>query len=400
MRNTELKIKRNDNVTLHAYLELPADGKPDQFAIFAHCFTCNSELSAVKNISRELTSHGFGVVRFDFTGLGQSTGDFSDSGFSANIEDLCEVSDFLKENYSAPTLLIGHSLGGAAALVAAHKIDSIKAVVTIGAPATTSHVTHLFEDDLEEIKKQGSAQVNIGGRPFQIKSQFVDDLEAHDVLSHLKDLKKPLLILHSPQDDVVSIDNAAEIYQKAFHPKSFVSLDGADHLLKNRKDSKYAGSVIGAWVARYLEFSPEKKIKIDTRGHHVAAHLNLEDNFITQITNGKNTLIADEPEDVGGDDSGFAPYDLVSAGLAACTAMTVKLYAERKDWPLREVYVYVNHEKEKNQAGKKFDIFSKSLDLLGELDNKQKERLVEIAAKCPTHKTLEASSQIKTTLAE
>lgn len=399
MKNKELKIKRNNDVTLHAYLELPADGKPEQFALFAHCFTCNSELSAVKNISRELTSHGFGVVRFDFTGLGKSTGNFSDSDFSANIQDLCEVSDYLEEHYSAPTLIIGHSLGGAAALVAAYKIDKIKAVVTIGAPAAANHVTHLFKDNLAEIKKEGSAEVNIGGRPFKIKKQFIDDLNDHDVLSHLKDLKKPLLILHSPQDEIVSIENAAEIYQNAFHPKSFVSLDGADHLLKKRRDSKYVGSVIGAWVERYLELSPEEKKKIDTRGHHVAAHLVLEDNFVTQITNGKKTILADEPEDVGGDDTGFSPYELISAGLAACTAMTVKLYAERKDWPLNEVYVFVNHQKEKDDTDNKRDVFAKKLDFAGSLDEKQKQRLAEIAAKCPTHKTLESSSIIKTSLA-
>lgn len=400
MRNKELKIERNKDVTLHAYLELPADGKPEQYALFAHCFTCNSELSAVKNISRQLTSHGFGVVRFDFTGLGKSTGDFSDSDFSANIEDLCEVSDYLRENYSAPSLIIGHSLGGAAALVAAQKIKEIKAVATIGAPAATDHVTHLFEGDLDEIKREGSAEVNIGGRPFKINRKFVQDLDSHDVLGHLKDLKKPLLILHSPQDKIVSIDNAAEIYQSAFHPKSFVSLDGADHLLKKSRDSKYAGKVIGAWVERYLETSIDKKERIDTRGHNVAAHLVLEDGFITQITNGKQSIIADEPEDVGGDDSGFAPYELISAGLAACTSMTVKLYAERKEWPLEEVYVYVNHQKAKGNGDKKHDVFTKKLDFVGDLDEKQKKRLVEIAAKCPTHKTLEESSKINTSVFE
>ncbi len=400
MKNKELKIERNDDVTLHAYLDLPPNGEPDQYALFAHCFTCSGQIAALKNISRALTSHGFGVVRFDFTGLGKSTGDFSTSGFSANIKDLCEVSDFLGNHYKAPTLIVGHSLGGAAALVAAQKLENIKAVATVGAPASSTHVTHLFDDDLDKIKKDGSAEVNIGGRPFKLTKKFVDDLHDHDVLSNLKELKKPLLIMHSPQDDIVSIDNAAELYKNAFHPKSFVSLDGADHLLKSKKDGKYAGNVIGAWVERYLESSKEERKNPDTDGHHVAAHLQLEDKFTTQIAAGNNAIIADEPETEGGEDNGFSPYELLSAGLAACTSMTIKLYAERKEWKLDEVYVYVDHTKEKNEEGQKQDVFVKKLKFVGDLDDKQIERLTEIAGKCPTHKTLENSSVIRTKTAQ
>jgi putative redox protein len=405
MKSLAIDIPTNGNKKLSASLELPANKKADHIAIFAHCFTCNSDFAAVKNISRSLTSQGFGVVRFDFTGLGKSEGDFADTNFSANVADIKAVHQFITDNYQAPELLIGHSLGGAAALVAAAEIDEIKAVATIGAPADIQHVQHLFSAGIEEILEKGEALVNIGGRPFRIQKQFVEDLQKRELTDILRDMRKPLLILHSPQDSIVRIDNAAKIYSAAFHPKSFISLDGADHLLTNRNDSLYAGEVIGTWVKRYFP-KKEQVQKAITKGEQVVAHLDLSNNFTTQISTEKHSLIADEPESVGGDDYGPSPYELLNAGLGACTVMTLKLYAERKGWPLKEVYVYLSHEKKHledcqvsgEKKGQKIDHISKKLELIGDLTDEQRAKLKEISSRCPVHRTLETTTNIETEL--
>jgi putative redox protein len=396
-----LEITNSKGEQLHAVLELPAGQQPRQFAIFAHCFTCNSDFGPVRNISRELANHGFGVVRFDFTGLGRSEGDFSDTNFSANVEDLVEVSAYLEKHYQAPTLLVGHSLGGAAVLMASAQLPAIQAVAVIGAPAEAAHVAHLFQEDLPEIQARGAALVDIGGRPFTIKQQFVDDIKSNQVLEVVKKLRKPLLILHSPQDAIVEIENAAKLYQAAFHPKSFVSLDGADHLLSKRDDSNYVAAVIGTWVGRYLERPAEEPLS--TRGEQVAAHLHLENKFTTKLSNGRHAILADEPPKVGGDDLGFSPYELLNASLGACTTMTLKMYAERKGWPLQDVYVYLTyarkHADDINLDNGKMGMvnhIAKKIELVGDLDETQRQRLIEIAAKCPVHRTLAESVVIET----
>lgn len=402
MRNEKLQIPNTKGIKLQAYLELPANQKPNYFAVFAHCFTCSSTLSAVKNISRELTNHGFGVLRFDFTGLGRSEGEFAESHFSANVDDLISVNDFLKEHYEAPSLFVGHSLGGAAVLVAASKLDNIKAVATIGAPATVDHVKHLFSHGIDDIKEKGRVKVNIGGRPFQIDEAFVSDFDKTDLPSIVKQLRKPLLILHSPIDKIVGIKNAEQLYLNAHHPKSFVSLDNADHLLSKSQDSQYVGSVIAAWANRYFE--PKENVMLDTDGEQLVAHLNLkEDNFTTKIQTANHSFIADEPASIGGDDFGPSPYDFLSAGLAACTVMTLKLYAERKQWDLQEVYAYITYSKKHSddlmldlEKPTRIDHLLKKLVFIGDLDDGQKQKLKDIASKCPVHKTLLTETIIET----
>ena len=338
MKNSKLTIENPNGQKLQAYLELPANQKPNHYAIFAHCFTCTSSLSAVKNISRALTNYGFGVVRFDFTGLGRSEGEFADSHFSGNVQDLIAVSNFMSVNYKAPSLLVGHSLGGAAVLTAAYKLDNVKAVATIGAPATVNHVKHLFSHDIDKVTKDQITEVNIGGRPFKINPEFIADFDKTDLSSIVKKLRKPLLILHSPIDAIVGIKNAEQIYHNAHHPKSFVTLDNADHLLSNPLDSNYAGNLIGSWVQRY--FDPQENDMLETQGEQLVGHLNvLEDNFTTSIQTKNHTMIADEPASIGGDDFGPSPYEYLNAGLVACTAMTLKMYAQRKNWDLQDLFM-------------------------------------------------------------
>lgn len=404
MKNQKIEIKNSNGEILHANLELPANKNVLQYAIFAHCFTCSSGLGIVKHISRELTNFGFGVLRFDFTGLGNSDGDFEDTNFTHNLSDLKKVNQYLIDNFDAPTLLIGHSLGGQAALIAASELENIKAVVTIGAPSDPQHVSHLLSNGLEKIKTEGQAKVSIGGRPFVIKKQFIDDLNNYNAENVIQNLRKPLLIMHSPQDTIVGIDNAAKIYKNAHHPKSFVSLDGADHLLTNKKDSIYVAKTIGTWAERYLlkETFHDKK-PLSTEGEQVVAHWKNDTGFTTQISNNRHTIIADEPESVGGDDLGFSPYELLNAALGACTNMTLKLYAERKGWPLEEVYTYLTHSKQhhKDSSGKsenlgKIDHILKKIEVKGDLTDEQVKRLIQIAAKCPVHKTLSSSIEIET----
>ncbi len=402
MNTVRLEIENKKGLKLQAYLELPANEKPNQFAIFAHCFSCNSNFNAVKNISRSLSNHGFGVLRFDFTGLGRSEGEFAESHFSANVEDLLDVSAFLEENYKAPSLLVGHSLGGAAVIVAASKLENIKAVATVGAPATVGHVTHLFSHGTDDIPEKGDVEVKIGGRPFKINQDFVNDFSKTDLPKIIKNLRKPILVMHAPFDKVVGIENAHEIYHNAIHPKSFVSLDDADHLLSKPSDSIYVGNMIGTWVERYFE--PEENKMISTEGEQLVGHLNLlEDNFTTSIQTKKHSFIADEPANVGGDDFGPSPYDFLSAGLAACTVMTLKMYAERKKWDLQEVFVYITYSKKHSDdldidvdKPTRFDHLQKKLKFVGNLDEKQRQRLKEIAAKCPVHKTLQSDIIIET----
>lgn len=403
MKTNKIEFANREGIMLRARLELPADQKPGTFALFAHCFTCNKNLSAIRNISRALTSAGFGLLRFDFTGLGESEGDFADTNFSSNIQDLQAAADYLEKNHTAPSLLIGHSLGGAAVLYAAADMDSVKAVATIGAPADPKHVTRLITHGLEEINTKGYAEVSIGGRPFTIKKQFIEDLKAVDMPTVLKDLRKAVLIVHSPQDNIVGIDNAAGIFKAARHPKSFVSLDGADHLLSNAEDSNYIGGVIAHWAKRYIPFRETEKPDTHLQ---VVASLGNEEKFTTQIKAGNHYLIGDEPESYGGNDFGPTPYDFVSAGLASCTAMTIRMYADRKKWKVEEVNVHIEHGKVhaedcgecENSASARIDRFTRVIELKGDLDEEQRQRLLEIANKCPVHRTLLSEIDIKTEL--
>tara|TARA_B110000240_G_scaffold111753_1_gene125549 strand:+ start:4846 stop:6069 length:1224 start_codon:yes stop_codon:yes gene_type:complete len=406
MNTIKLEIENRKGLKLQAYLELPANQKPNQFAIFAHCFSCNSNFNAVKNISRSLSSNGFGVLRFDFTGLGKSEGEFAKSHFSANVEDLLDVNMYLKKHYKAPALLVGHSLGGAAVIVAASKLESVKAVATIGAPASVNHVTHLFSHAINDIPEKGEIEVQIGGRPFKINQDFVADFNKTDLPKIIKELRKPILVLHAPFDKIVGIENAHQIYHNAIHPKSFISLDTADHLLSKSSDSIYAGNMIGTWVERYFE--PEENSMISAKSEQLVGHLSvLEDNFTTSIQTKKHSFIADEPTSVGGDDFGPSPYDFLSAGLAACTAMTLKLYAEHKKWNLQEVFVYITYSKKHSDdlnidvdTPTRFDHLQKKLKFIGDLDEKQTQRLKEIASKCPVHKTLQNKIIIETEILE
>tara|TARA_B110000967_G_C18899241_1_gene573315 strand:- start:3408 stop:4631 length:1224 start_codon:yes stop_codon:yes gene_type:complete len=406
MNTIKLEIENRKGLKLQAYLELPANQKPNQFAIFAHCFSCNSNFNAVKNISRSLSSNGFGVLRFDFTGLGKSEGEFAKSHFSANVEDLIDVNMYLKKHYKAPALLVGHSLGGAAVIVAASKLESVKAVATIGAPASVNHVTHLFSHAINDIPEKGEIEVQIGGRPFKINQDFVADFNKTDLPKIIKELRKPILVLHAPFDKIVGIENAHQIYHNAIHPKSFISLDTADHLLSKSSDSIYAGNMIGTWVERYFE--PEENSMISAKSEQLVGHLSvLEDNFTTSIQTKKHSFIADEPTSVGGDDFGPSPYDFLSAGLAACTAMTLKLYAEHKKWNLQEVFVYITYSKKHSDdlnidvdTPTRFDHLQKKLKFIGDLDEKQTQRLKEIASKCPVHKTLQNKIIIETEILE
>ena len=406
MKTIKLSIPNRKGFTLNAHLELPANQKPNYFAIFAHCFTCSSSLTPVKNVSRSLAQDGFGVVRFDFTGLGHSEGEFVDSHFSSNVEDLIDVHEFMKKEYDAPGLLVGHSLGGAAVLVAASLLKEIKAVATIGAPATVNHVKQLFSHTEEEIPEKGNVKVNIGGRPFNINKDFVKDFDKTDLPAIVRDLRKPLLIMHAPFDTYVGIENAKQIYDAAHHPKSFVTLDNADHLLMNSKDSKYVGDVIGTWVQRYFPQVDNKLL--DVENEKLVGHLNIiEDKFTTTLQTQKHSLIADEPESVGGNDYGPSPYDLLNASVAACTVMTLKMYAQRKKWDLREVFVYItNSKKHSDDLGIDtenpgyLDHMSKKLKFVGNLDATQKQRLKQIASRCPVHRTLEKGVIFETTVLE
>ena len=401
MPSQMIRFRNANGEELAARLELPASQRPYAFALFAHCFTCNKNLAAVRNISRALNLRGIAVLRFDFTGLGESEGDFGNTNFSSNVEDLVQAARYLEEHHQAPELLVGHSLGGAAAICAAHELPFVKAVATIGAPYAPGHVSHLLKEEGEEIEKKGVAEASIGGQPFTVKKHFLEDIREQNLEPKLKNLGRALLILHSPQDRTVAIENAARMYHAARHPKSFISLDGAGHLLPEKEDSRYAGEMIAAWVSRYVQRPEKKALKVDKQ---VAVRLGQE-GFTTEIMVRHHSLTADEPEPVGGNDYGPSPYELVTAGLGACTAMTLQMYARRKKWPLKEVRVQLEHFKDHAEdsekaedASSRIDHFSRIIEIDGELDDTQRRKLLEIANKCPVHRTLNSPVEIHTEL--
>lgn len=402
MNSVRIKFPNEQGHLLSARLELPVSGKPKAYAVFAHCFTCSKNLNAVGHISSALTGKGIAVLRFDFTGLGQSEGDFADSNFSSNISDLIAAYKYLEDHYAAPQIFIGHSLGGAAVLNAAGFLPALKAVVTIGAPADPPHVKHLFTSSMDEIVAKGEAEVSIGGRPFKIKKQFIDDLENTDANKRIKELNKALLILHSPQDATVGIENAAQIYTAARHPKSFISLDGADHLMTREVDSLYVGDVISSWVVRYIELPADAPLETDDQ----VVVRTQENGYTTDMLVGGHTLIADEPADVGGSNLGPTPYGYLTAALGSCTSMTLRMYADHKKWDLKEVTVHLSHNKKHSEdcencekSGAKIDHFERVIELEGDLDESQRQRLLEIADRCPVHRTLHGDVKVITKLA-
>jgi putative redox protein len=404
MQFKNLEFKNKDGQTLSARLDFPVDGKPLAYALFAHCFTCSKNIKAVAHISRALTREGIAVLRFDFTGLGESEGNFADTNFSSNVDDLIVAADFLKSNYSAPQILIGHSFGGAAVLQAADRISSATAVVTIAAPSDPQHVTHALGSAAASIQNQGQANVTLAGRTFTLKKQFLDDLDFVNMVDTLKNLDRALLVLHSPIDETVAIENAAQIFQAARHPKSFISLDTADHLLTNAEDSLYAGSVIAAWAHKYVGTSLEEEPKTDADENQVITRIG-KSGYVTDIMAAGHGLVADEPASMGGTDKGPAPFDLLMAGLGTCKAMTLRMYSNRKQWPLEAVTVKLNHKKidtadcETCQTKEgQLDQFNCEIELSGELDDNQKQRLMQIADRCPVHRTLKSEVVIKTEL--
>ena len=405
MNTEKVTFPGHSGEPLAARLDLPA-GRPLATALFAHCFTCGKDIAAARRIALRLTAAGFAVLRFDFTGLGQSGGDFAATGFASNVADLVLAAGYLTGRGLGPDLLIGHSLGGAAVLRAAGTIASVKAVATIGAPYDPSHVTLHFDHALAEIAEKGVAEVDLGGRPVRIGRDFVADVMAADLGPVVAGLKRALLILHAPRDAIVGIENATRIFIAAKHPKSFVTLDDADHLLTRPEDADYAAGVIAAWAARYLGLkapapppgAPEGVVRVSEAD---------AEGFLQNVTSGpQHHALADEPLDFGGTDRGMSPYGFLAAGLGACTSMTIRMYARRKGWPLRHVRVDVTHGKRHGEdaggagdAGGAVDVFRREITLTGDLDADQRARLLEIAGKCPVHRTLEAGARVETVLA-
>ena len=392
---------------LAAALDLP-EREPVAYALFAHCFTCGKDVLAAKRIAVALAAKGIAVLRFDFTGLGSSEGDFANSTFSSNVADLVRAANHLRDTKKAPAILIGHSLGGAAILAAAGQIPDAKAVVTIAAPSDPAHVTGLFKDRIEDIRKHGKVEVSLAGRPFNITSEFLDDIAEHGLMAHVANLHKALLVMHSPTDDTVGIDNATRIFVAARHPKSFVSLAGANHLLDERRDAAYVADVIAAWVTRYLDpVASEQMVVAGEEPRMVVVRETRNSKFQQSVSMGPHHMLADEPVAAGGEDSGPGPYDFVLAGLGACTSMTLRLYADRKSLPLERTTVTLKHSRihaldcaECETKAGMLDQIDLVIAMEGDLDAEQRQRLLEIADKCPVHRTLTSEVHIVTRAAD
>jgi uncharacterized OsmC-like protein/alpha/beta superfamily hydrolase len=391
---------------LAAALDTP-DGPIHAYALFAHCFTCGKDVLAARRIAAALATRGIAVLRFDFTGLGASEGEFANATFTSNVADLVRAAAHLRETRAAPSLLVGHSLGGAAILAAAGQIPEAKAVVTIAAPSDPVHVTHLFKDRIEDIRTHGKVEVQLAGRPFHIKREFLDDVAEHSLAAHIAKLHKALLVMHSPTDDTVGIDNATKIFAAAKHPKSFVSLSGSDHLISNRRDGAYVADVIAAWAERYIEPIAAQPAAASEGPRNVVVRETRNSKFQQIVTSGPHEMLADEPVAVGGKDSGPGPYDFVLAGLGACTSMTMRMYADRKSLPLDRVTVTLKHSKihakdcaECETREGMLDQIDREIRIEGALDADQRARLMEIADKCPVHRTLHSEIRIVTKAAD
>ncbi len=401
MHSKTVLFRNKNGLNLTGEIDFPIDKKPLSYALFAHFFTGSKNFTAVRNISRALTQNQIAVMRFDFTGLGKSEGDFANTNFTTNVDDLISAANFLETNYSSPKIIVGHSLGGAAAIYAANAIDSIEAIATIGAPSNPSHVEHLFEDHLDDIAADGEATLEIGGRPFTIKQQFIEDIHSQNLPLLLKGMRKPILIFHSPQDKVVTVNNAREIFKAAHHPKSYISLDGANHLLTNKKDSYYVGQVISSWANRYVMNEVKEELSTDKS---VVVRIGRE-KYVTEIIARTHTILVDEPKKYGGKDAGMSPYEMLLSSLGSCTAITLRMYADRKEWDLREVLVHLEHFKQHakdsdccDESNMKIDKFVREIELKGNLTEEQQTRLIHIANRCPVHKTLENKIEISTVL--
>jgi len=388
--------------TLAALLDRP-DGPVRAVALFAHCFTCGKDNRAARRIAEGLTLHGIAVLRFDFTGLGASEGEFANTTFSSNVDDLVAAADHLRQTLSAPAILIGHSLGGAAVLAAAHRIAEARAVVTLNAPFDPAHVTGLLGDSVAAIAQHGEVEVTLGGRPFRVRREFLDDIAEQNLAVRIANLRKALLVFHAPADETVGIDNASRIFTTAKHPKSFISLTGADHLLSRRGDEVYVAHVIAAWAERYLDMMADMGLVDDTPAGTVLVRETRGGQFQQEVIAGRHRFLADEPVAVGGLDSGPGPYDLLLAALGACTAMTLRLYADRKQLPLRRTEVRLRHDKihaadcaECETKEGMIDHIEREITLEGDLDAAARTRLMEIADKCPVHRTLESEVDIHT----
>lgn len=402
MPTERITFPGHDGTKLAARLDMP-QGPHLATALFAHCFTCSKDIPAARRIAARLAAMGIAVLRFDFTGLGHSEGEFANTTFTSNVDDLVAAAQYLAGRDMAPDLLIGHSLGGAAVLKARAQIASVRAVATLAAPVDPAHVAHHFADAMAQINRDGVAEVTLGGRPFCVSKAFIDDIAQGSLKPAIADLNAALLVLHAPRDETVSINNASEIFMAAKHPKSFVTLDGADHLITRAVDAEYAADVIAAWVGRYVSLSspapppgvPEGIVRVSEADPN---------GFLQDIQSGPtHHTLADEPVAYGGTNRGMSPYGFVSAGLGACTAMTIRMYARRKGWPLIHVNVDVSHSKVHAQdaelgGSSQIDQFTRLIRIEGALDADQRTRLVEIADKCPVHRTLEHGAKVKTEL--
>jgi putative redox protein len=406
MPSAKIEFPGATGATLAARLDSP-DGPPRAYALFAHCYTCGKDLLAAKRIAQTLANDGIAVLRFDFTGLGHSEGEFANTDFSSNVGDLVAAADYLRAHHAAPQLVIGHSLGGAAVLAAAGDIPEVRAIATIGAPSDPAHVAHHFDTARQTIEAEGEAVVELAGRAFRVRREFLEDLADQKLLDRVRGLRCALLVLHSPVDNIVGIDNASAIFVAARHPKSFVSLDDADHLLSQARDAEYAAAVIGTWARRYVDAADGAigaPTGLPAAGEVVVAESG-ENPFAQTIRVGRHSLRADEPPQVGGGDTGPTPYDLLSAALGACTAMTLRMYANRKKLPLERVIVRLSHDKVHaddcdgcEDAAAKIDRIERRIELIGDLDAATRQRLLEIADRCPVHQTLERANRIETRL--
>ena len=408
MPTEKFQFPGSDGQMLAASLDLP-DGAPVAYALFAHCFTCGQNVLAAKRIAEGLAKHGIATLRFDFTGIGASEGEFANTTFSSNIADLVLVADHLRKTQRAPSILIGHSLGGAAILAAASLIPEAKCVATVAAPSDPSHVTHWFKDQIPEILEKGELEVSLAGRPFRIKRAFLDDIAEHRLMESVAKLHKPLLIFHSPTDDTVGIDNATRLFVAAKHPKSFISLTGADHLLTQRRDAVYVADMIAAWATRFLDAVPAADAA--AAASPPAGAVVVSETGASKLQNviaaGKHRILADEPLDVGGMDSGPGPYDFLLGALGASTSMTMRLYAERKSIPLVRTTVTLKHSrvhaKDCEECETKEGMISRierTIAMEGDLDAEQRKKLMEIADKCPVHRTLTSEIAIVTQAVE
>ena len=394
----KIEFPGSGGTALAGLLESP-DSPPLATALIAHCFTCGKDIAAASRIARSLVKNGYAVMRFDFTGLGNSDGDFANTNFSSNVQDLIAAADYLRQQDMPPSILIGHSLGGTAVLNAAAAIPESRGVVTIGSPADAQHVSQQFACDIDTINSQGEAEVKLAGRAFTIKKQFLDDINSTSV-EHIARMKKALLVLHSPVDETVSVKEAERIYKAAHHPKSFVSLDNANHLLTRAQDAEYVANLISSWSSRFLPGEDESRptvangeISVSERDHK----------FALDIFSDSHHWRADEPTKSGGNNTGPDPYEHLLAAVGSCTAMTLRMYASRKKWPLEDVHITLRHGREHlsdcencDETPTKLDVIERDISFVGDLSSEQRERLLQIADKCPVHKTLTGNLEIRT----